>query len=103
MNVYKNFFEIRRPPTQKPVAIRKRASKLDEILSKRPKLTVMKKTQLDWAKHKKEEKIDGELEKFARSKDSLYEKRAFLNRTDFRTFELERDERLKRINNRKQS
>merc|ERR1712130_914956 len=42
-----------RPPVQKPVAIRKRASKLDEILSKRPKLTVMKKTQLDWAKHKK--------------------------------------------------
>ena len=64
-------------------------------------MTTVTKSKLDWDRHKKENNIDGELEQFSRSKNSLVEKNAFLNRTDTRTFELEREERLKRINNRK--
>ena len=81
--------------------IKRRVSKLDEILSKKLKMTTVTKSKLDWDRHKKENNIDGELEQFSRSKNSLVEKNAFLNRTDTRTFELEREERLKRINNRK--
>ena len=81
---------------------KRRTSKLDEILKKKQKMTTVVKSRLDWDRHKKENNLDGELDKFSRSKHSLVERKAFLNRTDHRTFELERDDRLKRINNRKE-
>ena len=86
----------------RPKSIKRRTSKLDEILKKRPKMTIATKTRLDWDRHKIENNLDVELNKVSRSKNSLVEKNAFLSRTDHRTFERERDERLKRINNRKE-
>ena len=68
---------------------------------KKKKITTIEKTKIDWERHKKENNIDGEIDKFSKSKGSLVEKNAFLNRADQRKFEQEREERLQRINNRK--
>jgi len=80
---------------------KRKKSRLDEILLKKKKITTIEKTKIDWERHKKENNIDGETEKFSKSKGSLVEKNAFLNRADQRKFEQEREERLQRINNRK--
>ena len=81
---------------------RRKVSGLDMILSgKKPKLSLIKKTKMDWSAHKKTDGLEEELNNVGRSKKSKVEKDDFLARTDYRTFEIERDERLKRINNRK--
>ena len=80
---------------------KRKKSRLDEILLKKKKITTIEKTKIDWERHKKENNIDGETEMFSKSKGSLVEKNAFLNRADQRKFEQEREERLQRINNRK--
>ena len=59
----------------------------------------MKKTKLDWNAHKQNENLSEELKNIRDSKTSKVERDAFLMRTDHRTFEIERDERLKERSN----
>ena len=63
--------------------------------------SVMKKSKMDWEAHRKKDNLEEELNNVKNSKKSIVDKNDFLLRTDHRTFELEREERLKRINNRK--
>ena len=56
---------------------------------------------MDWSAHKKKDGLEEELNNIGQSKKSKVERDDFLARADYRTFERERDERLKRINNRK--
>lgn len=72
---------------------------LDNILStinKKSKLTTLEKSKLDWSQFKKDEDIEEELTNFTKSKDSYVERLNFLDRTDQRQFELEKEVRLKR-------
>ena len=62
---------------------------------------LMKKSKMDWEAHRKKDNLEEELNNVKNSKKSIVDKNDFLLRTDHRTFELEREERLKRINNRK--
>merc|ERR1711917_202924 len=84
------------------IPLRRKVSGLDLILSgKKPKMSVMKKSKMDWEAHRKKDNLEEELNNVKNSKKSIVDKNDFLLRTDHRTFELEREERLKRINNRK--
>lgn len=57
---------------------------------KKPKMSTLTKSQIDWNNYKKEEAIEEELGQHRRSKDSFIEREAFLNRTDLREFEREK-------------
>lgn len=65
---------------------------LDSLKGKK-KITTMQKSTLDWGKYKKDEKLEAELDQ--QRKDGFLEKQAFLQRTDVRQFENEREARLK--------
>ncbi|XP_022908907.1 craniofacial development protein 1 [Onthophagus taurus] len=71
-------------------------------LGKKQKITTLEKSKLDWDKFKKEENLEDELHTFNKGKDGYLEKQDFLQRTDVRRFEIERDirniERNKRMN-----
>eukprot|EP00947_MAST-08B_sp_MAST-8B-sp1_P006065 g6065.t1 len=54
-------------------------------------MSTISKTAVDWDNYKDKEGIDEELRQKAR--DGYVERREFLNRTDWRQFELEREER----------
>jgi len=62
---------------------------------KKKKLTTKEKSAIDWEQFKKKEGIEDELKQAA--KTGFLEKQAFLQRSDFRQYEKERDVRLKRI------
>ncbi|XP_065915442.1 craniofacial development protein 1-like [Dysidea avara] len=62
-------------------------------MHKKPKISTLEKSKLDWNKFKKNEDIEDELA--LHSKDGFLEKQAFLQRTDIRQFEQEREVRLK--------
>lgn len=57
---------------------------------KKPKMSTLTKSQLDWNVYKKSEAIEEELGQHRRSKESFIERQAFLNRTDLREFEREK-------------
>mmetsp|Transcript_44155 Transcript_44155/g.84379 ORF Transcript_44155/g.84379 Transcript_44155/m.84379 type:complete len:295 (+) Transcript_44155:42-926(+) len=65
-------------------------------LEKRRKMNVLDKTKMDWGEYKQEQDTDvvEDLEKHKRSGETHLEKKDFLERTDVRQYELERDERL---------
>jgi len=67
-------------------------SLLESLKGKR-QMTTTQKSALDWAKYKKTENLEHDLEKH--KKDGYLEKQAFLSRTDYRQFEVERDARNK--------
>jgi len=66
--------------------------------SKKPKLTTLEKSKLDWDGFKKEEGIEEDLKTFNQGKQGFLEKKAFLERTDMKQFEIERGFRLGRKN-----
>ncbi|KAI4469934.1 bucentaur related [Holotrichia oblita] len=70
---------------------------------KKQKITTLEKSKLDWDKFKKEENLEEELHNFNKGKDGYLDRQDFLQRTDVRRFEIERDirnaERNKRMNN----
>ncbi|KAI4469944.1 bucentaur related [Holotrichia oblita] len=72
-------------------------------LGKKQKITTLEKSKLDWDKFKKEENLEEELHNFNKGKDGYLDRQDFLQRTDVRRFEIERDirnaERNKRMNN----
>lgn len=76
----------------------KRSSGLSSVLQsigKKPKMSTLEKSRLDWVKYKREEGLQDELSQH--SKDGYLEKQDFLYRADLRQFELEREARLKRF------
>jgi hypothetical protein len=68
-----------------------------ETLNNKKKMSTMGKSKLDWDRFKEKEGIAEELEQATKSKDSYLERQDFLERANYRQFELARDERLKRI------
>ncbi len=73
---------------------------LDDILESltgKKKITTMGKSKLDWDRFKDKAGITEELEQAAKSKDGYLAKQQFLEEANYKQFERERDERLKRI------
>lgn len=80
----------------KPVGISgiKRSGGLTSVLgkiSKKPKMSTLEKSKLDWETFKDQEGIEDDLRNF--NKDGYLEKQAFLQRADERQFEIEKDMR----------
>ncbi|GFS24209.1 craniofacial development protein 1 [Elysia marginata] len=70
---------------------------LSSVLSKigkKNKMGTLEKSKIDWDSFKKKEGIDEDLKIHNKGKEGYTERMAFLNRTDQRQFELERDLRL---------
>lgn len=73
-------------------------SGLDAILEqikKKPKLSVLDKTKKDWGEFKDEHRgMEEELDAYKKSSNQYLDKVSFLERTDVREFEREREIRL---------
>ena len=70
---------------------------LDSILDqikKKQKLSVLDKTKKDWGEFKENKGLDEELDAYKKSSNQYLDKVSFLQRTDLREFERERDARL---------
>lgn len=66
-----------------------------EQIKKKPKLSVLDKTKKDWGEFKDENKgLEDELDAYKKSSNQYLDKMSFLQRTDYREFERERDARL---------
>ncbi|XP_078687963.1 craniofacial development protein 1-like [Branchiostoma floridae x Branchiostoma belcheri] len=63
-------------------------------ISKKPKMSTLVKSKLDWDTYKKEEQIEEDLAIHNRGKEGYLERQAFLQRTDLRQFEVERNMRM---------
>ena len=82
---------------------RKSSDQLANILSsvsKKSKMSTLEKSRLDWKQFKKDEDIEEDLSSFSRSKDGYVEKLLFLERTDQRQYQIEKNIRLKKSNKR---
>ncbi|XP_013782197.1 craniofacial development protein 1-like [Limulus polyphemus] len=69
-------------------------------LSKKPKMSALEKSKLDWSTFKEKEGIGEELNQFLKSKDGYLDRQAFLQRVDHRQFEIEKTMRLGSHSNR---
>ncbi|XP_057421780.1 uncharacterized protein LOC130715681 isoform X2 [Lotus japonicus] len=73
-------------------------SRVDAVLEqikKKQKLSVLDKTKKDWGEYKEENKgLEDELDAYKKSSNQYLDKVNFLQRTDYREFERERDARL---------
>ncbi|CAG2119800.1 unnamed protein product, partial [Medioppia subpectinata] len=80
-----------------PVKPVKRAGGLGGLLNqlKKPKINTLTKSFMDWNNYKKEEGIEEELKQHNKSKDTYVERQAFLQRSDLRQFENEKQIREK--------
>lgn len=58
------------------------------------KISVLEKTKLDWSGFKQKEGIEEDLQTHNKGKDGYLERQDFLERTDFRQFELEKNQRM---------
>lgn len=65
-------------------------------LTKKNKLSVLEKTKQDWDGFKDDQGISEELQTHNRGRDGFLERRDFLERTDLRQFEIEKNLRLTR-------
>ncbi|XP_074644772.1 craniofacial development protein 1-like [Tubulanus polymorphus] len=63
-------------------------------ISKKPKISTLNKSKLDWDSFKEKEGISEELQTHNRGKEGYLERKAFLERTDLRQFEIEKNLRL---------
>ncbi|CAD7015345.1 unnamed protein product [Ceratitis capitata] len=68
-------------------------------IGKKKKISVLEKSQLDWKSFKQNEGIEEELQTFNKGKDGYLERQDFLQRTDLRQFEIEKNLRQTRRNN----
>lgn len=69
-------------------------------IGKKNKISVLEKTALDWKTFKHSEGIDEQLQTHNKGKDGYLERQDFLQRTDVRQFEIEKDLRQAKRNNR---
>uniref|UniRef100_A0A183FUM3 Craniofacial development protein 1 n=1 Tax=Heligmosomoides polygyrus TaxID=6339 RepID=A0A183FUM3_HELPZ len=60
------------------------------LIAKKPKMSVLDKSNLDWSSYKAENNLQEELERFNRGKNGYLEKMEFLSRTDYKEFEKEK-------------
>lgn len=60
-------------------------------LGKQPKLSILEKSKLDWNQFKRAEGLEEQLSTFNKGKDGYLEKQDFLQRTDKRQFEQEKE------------
>lgn len=58
------------------------------------KISVLEKTKLDWTSFKQKEGIEEDLQTHNKGKDGFLERQDFLQRTDLRQFEIEKNQRL---------
>ncbi|GAB2286539.1 hypothetical protein Dimus_020937 [Dionaea muscipula] len=66
-----------------------------EQIRKKPKLSVLDKSKKDWGEFKQENRgLEEELDAYKKSANQYLDKVSFLERTDYREFERERDARL---------
>ncbi|KAJ4843894.1 hypothetical protein Tsubulata_025944 [Turnera subulata] len=66
-----------------------------EQIKKKQKLSVLDKTKKDWGEFKEDNKgLEDELDAYKKSSNQYLDKVSFLERTDYREFERERDARL---------
>lgn len=73
------------------------SSGLDRLLQqidKKPKINVLEKSRKDWKEFKEEKQLEEELESYNKSGDKYSERLAFLQRSELREYENERDARL---------
>lgn len=73
------------------------SSGLDSILQqicKKQKPNILDRSRKDWGQFKEEKGIEDELEAYKKSGDKYLDKVAFLQRSDLREYEKERDARL---------
>lgn len=70
-------------------------SLLNELYNKKKKLSTLEKSKLDWENYKKTHGIAEDLQNHNRGKDGYLENQAFLQRTDMRQFEIEKNLRAK--------
>ncbi|XP_072278993.1 craniofacial development protein 1 [Pyxicephalus adspersus] len=70
---------------------------LGKLGSKKQKISTLEKSKMDWESFKEKEGIGDELAIHNRGKDGYIERMAFLERVDYRQFELEREIRLKNM------
>ncbi|CAL1265170.1 unnamed protein product [Larinioides sclopetarius] len=84
-----NNIQSERPPCKK----RGIDSVLGTILNKNKKLNVLEKSKMDWATFKKDEGLENELEKINKGKQGFIERQRFLERSDLRSFEMEKSMR----------
>ncbi|XP_017472825.1 PREDICTED: craniofacial development protein 1-like [Rhagoletis zephyria] len=68
-------------------------------IGKKKKISVLEKSQLDWKSFKQDEGIEEELQTFNKGKEGFLERQDFLQRTDLRQFEIEKNLRQSRRNN----
>lgn len=76
---------------------RQSSAGVDKVLQqieKRQKLNVLDKSRKDWTEFKEEKQIEEELESYKKSGDKYTDRVAFLQRSDIREYERERDARL---------
>ncbi|KAL9266883.1 Craniofacial development protein 1-like protein [Drosera capensis] len=87
-----------REATEKAKTAAGQSSAVDSILEqirKKQKLNVLDKTKKDWGEFKQEKKgLEDELDAYKKSANQYLDKVSFLERTDYREFERERDARL---------
>ena len=65
------------------------------ISEKKPKMGCLDKSKIDWDKFTDEQGIKEELNTYNKGKDGYVEKQMFLDRADYRRFEIERAAREK--------
>lgn len=68
-------------------------------LGKKNKLSILEKTKLDWTGFKRNEGIDEELQTHNKGREGYLERQDFLQRTDLRRFEIEKN--MRQTNRRK--
>ncbi|XP_075979165.1 yeti [Anticarsia gemmatalis] len=69
-------------------------------LNKKNKLSTLEKSKLDWSTYKQDEGIEEEIESHNKGKNGYLDRRDFLERSDVRQYEIERDLRMNRRSNR---
>lgn len=100
------YYRVTKEVDAKNVPIAKSSKGLESVLSKikgQKKITSTQKSALDWNQFKEKEGIKEEMKQA--TKDGYLEKVAFMERTDLRQFEKEKELRdeMRKVNAKKQS
>lgn len=85
---------VKRPPPLRSGGLSGLASQLGS--GKKPKLSTLEKSKLDWDRFKNDEGIAEDLKTFNQGKQGFLERQAFLERADVKQFEIERSLRAGR-------
>eukprot|EP00252_Welwitschia_mirabilis_P010287 TRINITY_DN23481_c0_g1_i1.p1 TRINITY_DN23481_c0_g1~~TRINITY_DN23481_c0_g1_i1.p1 ORF type:complete len:297 (+),score=101.58 TRINITY_DN23481_c0_g1_i1:197-1087(+) len=75
---------------------------LIEQISKKRKLNILDKSKQDWGEYKEEKGLEEELDAYKKSSNQYLDRVSFLQRTELREFEREREIRLARLSKRQQ-